>query len=382
MGPAPLEGLLVLELGQNVAAPYAGLLLSELGARVIKVERAEGDDTRGWGPPFWGPDSVVFAALNAGKESVVLDLDRDRDRQALVRLAGRADVLIQNLRPGSLERRGIGPQDLRRLNPRLIHASITAFGRQGPLATEPGYDPLVQAFSGIMSLGGEGDRPVRTPVSLLDMGTGLWCVLGVLMALRERDRSGQGTAIEVSLFETGLAWMPWQLAGVAAGAGQPARYGSGVGFIVPYQAFPAADGELMVSAGNDRLWQALCQAMERPDLGADPSLATNRQRVEARERVVGELERTFRQRSVDQWVERLRAAGVPCSPIQDLPRVWEHPQTAATGMVRSVRHPQVPDFQLLGLPLRLDGLRPRPEAPPPRLGQHTVAVLAELGLED
>jgi crotonobetainyl-CoA:carnitine CoA-transferase CaiB-like acyl-CoA transferase len=382
VGPSPLEGLLVLELGQNVAAPYAGLVLRELGARVVKVERAQGDDTRGWGPPFWGPDSVVFAALNAGKESVVWDLDRDRDRQALLRLAKRADVLIQNWRPGALERRGLGPQDLRRLNHRLIYVSMTAFGPEGPLSAEPGYDPLVQAFCGIMSLGGEGDRPVRTPVSLLDLGTGLWCVLGVLLALRERDDNGQGTTIEVSLFETGLAWMPWQLAGVAAGAGQPARYGSGVGFIVPYQAFAAADGELMVSAGNDRLWQALCLAVDRPDLGADPSLATNRQRVEARDRVVRELERTFRQRSVGEWIDRLRAAGVPCSPIQDLPGVWVHPQTAATQMVTAVPHPQVPDFRLLGLPLRLDGLRPRPDAPPPRLGQHTAAVLAELGLEE
>lgn len=380
MGGSPsLRGLTVIELGQSVAGPYAGFLLRQLGARVIKVERSEGDDTRAWGPPWWGPESVMFAAVNAGKESLVLDLRQPGDREVLLRLAGRADVLIQNWRAGSLKRLGLGGDALRERCPRLIYASISAYGSGGPLAGQPGYDPLVQAFSGVMSITGHpGQPPVRVTVSVLDMGSAMWTVIGVLMALRERERTGLGCEIEGSLFETGLAWMPYQLAGVMAGGGQPGKHGTGLDFLVPYQAFAAADGELMIAAGNDRLWQALCSAIERPDLGEDADLATNPLRVAHRERVQSELGRTFKWRPVADWIERLRAAGVPCSPIQDLPQVLAHEQTEAVRMIAEIDHPDVPGFRLLGLPLRFDGVRPPAGSRPPRLGEHTEAIKAEL----
>lgn len=378
MGMASLAGLTAIELCQSVAGPYAGALLRQLGARVIKVERPGGDDTRAWGPPFWGPESAMFAAINAGKESVVLDLDVPADRALLWRLAERADVLLRNWRPGALERRGFGAEALRARSPRLVVASITAYGPTGPLAGEPGYDPLIQAFSGIMSINGHpGQPPARVSVSVVDMGTAMWTVIGVLMALRERETTGAGGHVEASLFETGLAWMPYQLAGVMAEGRAPGRHGSALGFLVPYQAFETADGELMVAAGNDRLWRALCEAVERPDLRDDPELASNPGRVAHRERVVGELARTFRGAPVLEWEARLRAAGVPCSPVNDLRQALAHEQTASTGMIAPVAHPDIPDFRLVGLPLRLEGERPRPPARPPRLGEHTELIRAE-----
>ena len=368
----------MLELCQNVAGPYAGALLRQLGARVIKVERPEGDDTRGWGPPFWGPESAMFAALNAGKESVVLDLRDDADRALLWRLVERADVLLRNWRPGTLERLGFGTDALRARSPRLISASITAYGPSGPLAGEPGYDPLIQAFSGIMSINGHpGQPPARVSVSVIDMGTAMWAVIGVLTALREREASGRGRDVEASLFETGLAWMPYQLAGTMAEGRPPGRHGSALGFLVPYQVFETADGELMVAAGNDRLWRALCEAIGRPDLRDDPELATNPGRVAHREHVVEELGRAFRGAGAAEWEARLRAAGVPCSPLNDLAQVLAHEQTEASGMIAPVAHPEIPDFRLVGLPLRLDGERPCPPSRPPRLGEHTELVRRE-----
>ncbi|MPZ87735.1 MAG: CoA transferase [Nitriliruptorales bacterium] len=370
MREPPLSDITVVELCQNVAGPYAGLILAQLGARVIKVERpGEGDDTRAWGPPFWNNESAIFAVMNAGKESIALDLDDDADRASLRALTSAADVVLAAWRPGTLERRGFGYEDVVRDNPSVVYGSISGFGTAGPLAGQPGYDPLIQAFSGLMSVTGEpGGGPVRAGTSVMDMGTGMWTALGVLAALRHRSRSGEGTHVTGSLFETGLAWLPYQLVGYLATGESPHRMGSGLAMLVPYQAFPTADGWLVVAAGNDTLWRRLCEAIDRPDLGGDEDLATNPRRVANRDRVVAELTKTLQEGSTEEWQRTLKGAGVPCSPVQNVSEVAAHPQTAAVDMLTRVPHPDIEDFTLPGLPLNFDGWRPRPTGPPPGLG--------------
>lgn len=369
MADLPLQGLRVVELCQNVAGPYAASILGQLGARVVKVERpGEGDSTRAWVPPFWGHESVMFAVMNAGKEGVALDIDDPDDRQQLLNLIADSDVVIESFRPGALERRGLGAEQLRAAHPLLIYCSISGFGSSGPLASDPGYDPILQAFSGLMSLTGEPDaRPVRVGTSVIDMGTGMWAALGVVTAVIARDRTGVGASITTSLLETGLAWIPYQIAAYLATGKVPERTGTGLPMIVPYQVFPTADRDLMLAAGNNALWVRLCSVMGREDLRDDPELATNSQRVERRGQVVDAMTTTLRTRPAAEWYEEFRAAGVPCAIIQDVAEAIEHPQVRSLEMLVPVPHPTIEGFTLTGLPLRFGNLRPKPGGPPPTI---------------
>lgn len=362
----PLDGVVVIELCQNIAGPFATRILGDLGADVVKVERPPGgDDARGWGPPFCGDQSTIFAVMNAGKRTIALDLADAADRERLLELVDRADVVAASWRPGSLERLGLGPGVLRERNPALVTVTLTGFGTDGPLAGQPGYDPLVQAVTGIMSVTGEpGGAPVRVGTSVVDLGTGMWLAIAVLAALRDRDTTGRGSHVDGSLFETGLAWLPHQITGYLSSGHEPGRWGSGMESLVPYQAFAASDGELMVAAGNDRLWQRLCDVIERPDLADDPSLARNAGRVEQRDMVVREVGREFATRSAAEWVDLLGKAGVPCGPILTVGEIAGHEQTAALGMIPEATAGEPP---VAGLPFRLDGWRPRPAGPAPSL---------------
>lgn len=367
--PLPLAGLKVVELCQNVAGPYAGLVLSQLGAEVAKVERpGAGDDTRQWRPPAWEGESTMFMSMNAGKRSVALDLREEGDRDRLWELIDEADVLLQSWRPGSLARAGFGADAVTARCPSLIYCSVTAFGDEGPLAAEPGYDPLIQAFCGLMAVTGEpGGNPVRVGTSIIDMGTGMWAAIAVLSALSRRAADGSGAVIDTSLLETGLGWVPYQIASFLASGAEPAPMGSGMPMLVPYQAFRTARGAIVIAAGNDALWRKLCQAIERPDLGSDPELATNPQRIAARDRVVAELERTLATRTAAEWQVVLREAGVPTSVVHSVGEAIDHPQSRATGMLGPVEHDRIADLRLLGLPFKLDGRRPRPQGPAPDL---------------
>lgn len=366
----PLAGVQVVELCQNVAGPYTTSILGQLGARVIKVERpGDGDSTRGWAPPFWGDESVMFAVMNAGKESVALDIDDPNDRQRLTELIAGSDVVVESFRPGALDRRRLGATELRSNNPSLIHCSVSGFGSEGPLKADPGYDPILQAFSGLMSLTGEREAsPVRVGTSIIDMGTGMWAVIGILAALNERKATGEGTTITTSLLETGIAWIPYQIAGYLATGQVPGRTGTGLPMLVPYQAFPTSDRELMIAAGNDGLWLKLCTVIGREDLRDDRSLATNPQRVARRDQVVETLENTLRTRTASEWYRALRTAGVPSAIIHDVAEAVDHPQVRALEMLVPVHHPTIEDFTLTGLPLRFDNVRPKPSGPPPRTG--------------
>ena len=370
----PLDGLRVLDVTSSLAGPYCTEILAALGADVVKVERPEGgDETRRWWP-LWDGEGVMFLCANTGKRSLALDLSDPRGLEALLRLADRADVFVQ-LRPGLAERRGLGAEAVRERNPRLVYCSIGSFGNRGPLRKLPGYDPLMQAFAGIVSVTGEPDRPgVRSGASLVDQGTGLWAALGILAALRERDATGQGRLVEVSLYETAVGLLPYHLTGFLATGVVPGRHGTAYPGIVPYQAFAAADGELLVAAANDRLFAALCDVLDLPELPEDERFATNLARVEHREELVALLGARFATEPRAVWLERLGQAGVPAAPVQDVGEVARHEQTRVLGLLQDLG-----SYTTVAPPLSVEGERVPHRSPAPALGEHTAEVLAEAG---
>lgn len=368
----PLDGIVVVELGHSVAAPYAGLVLADLGARVIKVENPDsGDYARGWGPPFWGNTSSSFASLNRGKEGITIDYANSSDLSVIRRLIiDEADAVIQNLRPGILERFGLSAEEICAEKPELIWCDIGAFGASGPLARKPGYDPLVQASTGIMSVTGEGNRPpVRVGVSLVDMGSGMWTVIGLLSSLIARAQTGRGARVSTSLYETGLAWMMIPLAGYEAAGDVRRPYGSGVAEIVPYQAFQTADGWMMIAAGNDNLFRKLCSVLGLEHLASDPEYATNTARVTNREKLLPTLAEVISHRQPDELAAALDAAGVPNAPLLTVDKVARHPQTEALAMTVDSG-----GLKLVGVPLAFDGKRPRNPEPAPKLGEHNESL--------
>ena len=371
----PLEGVRVLDLTSSLAGPYCTQILAALGADVVKVEHpGRGDEARAWGPAFAAGGSVMFFAANAGKRSLALDVSTEAGREALLRLAERSAVFVQSLRPGAAERLRLGPADLRARNERLIYCSIGAFGRSGPFAEQPGYDPLIQAAGGIMSVTGEpGRTPVRVGASLIDLGTAAWTALAVLAGLLE----GRGRVLDLSLYETALALLPYQLTNYLATGEIPAREGSAFPLIVPYQVFRTRDGELMIVAGNDRLFRALCEVLGLPSLADDARFATNPLRVANRGELIPSLERRFEVEPSAVWLERLREAGVPAAPVQDVAQVAESEQTQALGILQ-----ELAGFRTVGVPFSADGDRVAYRSPPPRLGEHSAEILAEAGYSD
>lgn len=372
----PFEGMVVVELGHSVAAPFAGQIFGELGATVIKVEKQDGDAARAWGPPFQEGAATLFQSLNRNKQSVVCDLRDAAQTEALRQLiAERADVVLQNLRPGQVDALGLGGAALLALKPSLVYCNMGAFGGVGPLRQHPGYDPLMQAFGGIMSTTGEAGRPsVRVGASIVDMGTGMWAVIGVLAALLQRQTSGRGRIVDVSLFETATTWVSLIAAQVLVSGEAPPRYGSGTASIVPYKGYATADGEIVVAAGNDGLFRSLAKVVGHPEWAQDPRYADNPSRVANQAELYGALDAIFARQPTAYWLERLEAAGLPCSPVNDMNQMLAHPQTQALGLVQRVPGTGM-DF--IGLPLSFDGQRPRPRSRPPMLGEHTATLLGQ-----
>ena len=366
----PLAGRRVLDVTTSYAGPYCTQILAALGAEVIKVEPPAGDFTRSWGPPFWDGWGTLFLAANAGKRSAAVALGDPRGRDAVLRLAERSDVFVQSLRPGLAERRGLGPDDLRARNPDLVYCTIGSYGQAGPLRDLPGYDPMMQATAGIVSVTGEADRPgVRVGVSLIDQGTGQWAAIGILAALL----AGGSRTIDVSLFETAVAYLPYQIIGYLGTGEVAGRHGTAFPLIAPYEIFRAADGELMIAAANDRLFGLLCEALDLP-LATDPRFAANPDRVRNRDELARLVNERLATAPVETWLERLGSAGVPAARVHDVGQVVELEQTRALGLIQ-----QLGGFEVVAPPLSVDGERALHRGPPPELGAHTRDVLAEAG---
>ncbi|MEU9357557.1 CoA transferase [Streptomyces sp. NPDC048301] len=382
--PSPLGGMKVVDLSKILAGPYVTMSLGDLGAEVVKVEHPEGGDpTRSWGPPFNGPDATYYLAANRGKRSVTLDLKSAGGQEAVHRMLEDADVLVENFRPGSSL---AGLFDYRKLSeryPRLVILHISAFGDTGPLRDEPGYDMVAQASAGLMSLTGEPDGPpVKAGYAMGDLGAALFGLVGVTSALVERERTGRGQYVTTSLYESQLALHINWATGYFATGERPTRLGSGHPSLVPYQAYPAADGHFVIAVGNDSLFRRLVTALGRPEWADDPRFAANRDRVAHRTALNAKLESVLVDEPVAHWVDLLGPLGVPVAAIRTLDEVYACPQTAALDMVQTVEHPDVGPLQQVAFPVTFRGARPPVRSAPPTLGRHSRDVLAELGYQE
>jgi formyl-CoA transferase len=362
-----LSGLRVIELGQVLAGPYAGAIFADLGAEVIKIERTEGgDDARRMGPAFRHGDALIFHIFNRGKQSHALDMRTPAGQQAFETLVSTADILVHNLRPDVPALLGIDGPTLTARHKRLIYAAISAFGHVGPMAMRPGYEPLIQAYSGLSSLnGGPDDPPMRGAASVCDQGSGMWVVIGALSLLHRRTLTGRGGIVQASLLETALAWAGQKIDALATTGELPARHRSGHPSLVPYEAFDAADGAFLICAGNDRLFTKLAEILDRPGWATDTRFATNRARLHNKAGLFAEMAPILRSRLRADWIERLEAVGVPASPINSLAEALAEPQVQALDLFQAIPGE---DFSLTALPLTLDGVRPQIAHGAPRLG--------------
>jgi crotonobetainyl-CoA:carnitine CoA-transferase CaiB-like acyl-CoA transferase len=376
---SPLAGVRIVDLSRVLAGPYATMTLADLGADVVKVEHpAGGDETRGWGPPFAGGESAYFLSVNRGKRSVALDLKDPEARDLALELCARADVVIENFRPGGAARLGLEYETVRALRRDIVYCTISGFGSREP-TDRAGYDFTVQAESGLMAITGDSDgEPLKVGVAIVDVLAGLNAATAILAALRRRDLTGEGGRVEVSLLDSAFAALVNVGANALLTGEEPQRYGNAHPSIVPYQPFRAADGWIAVAAANDGLYTRLCQAIDRPDLAADERYATNAARVLNREPLIGELQAVFTARSTDDWERLLLAAGVPAGKIRG---VGEALRTAPA-RTRRVDHPTAGAIELVGPPFKLNSAALGPSTPPPLLGQHTDEVLRELGVDD
>ena len=378
----PLEGIKVLDLSKVLAGPLCAQYLGDLGAEVIKVEAVgQGDETRGW-PPFPAPGlGTVFLSANRNKRSIAINMKSDKGRKLVHELAKSADVAIESFGTGVAERLGIDAASLCALNDRLVHCSISGFGRTGPLKNSPGYDVILQAFSGIMSMtGDEGGGYIRSPISPIDQMTGVHAFSGILASLFARERSGIGAAIQVSLFDTALGLLGYNLQTFWERGTQPAKCGSSHESLCPYQAFETADGPIMIGVANDNLWRKFCAIAGLSAIVDDPKFRTNAERVKHRAETLHHVQSVLATKTVAHWNAVLNEVGIPCSPINTLAQLLDHPHTRADKLIMQYDHPAAGGLNCVGHPVMFVGAERSPGLPPPMLGQHTDDVLKELGL--
>jgi crotonobetainyl-CoA:carnitine CoA-transferase CaiB-like acyl-CoA transferase len=380
----PLDGITVLDFTRVLSGPYCTMQLADMGARVIKIEQpGTGDDTRAWGPPFVHGESAYFLSINRNKESLTLDLKSPSAGRVLDALLAKADVVVENFRPGTMARLGLAYEQLARRLPRLVYCSISGFGQTGPRAAEPGYDAVVQAEGGLMSITGAADgQPFRLGVAISDIVSGMFAVQGVAFALLARERSGHGQLIDVGMLDATAALLTYQ-AGIYFATGRtPGRMGNRHPTIVPYETFAASDGDFVIAIGNDEQWRRFCQVAALTGLALDERFATNRARVANYETLRPLLDERLRARTRNDWVGRLRPAGVPCGSVRDVAEVLQDPQLQARGMIQEVEHASAGAMRVTGVPIKLSNTPGSVRTPPPALGQHTAAILSnDAGLD-
>jgi len=379
--PGPLAGFTVLDLTRVLSGPYCTMVLGDLGARVIKVEQPrKGDDTRHWGPPFVGAESAYFLSINRNKESVTLDFKPPAGREVLEKLIARADVLVENFRPGTLDRAGFGWDAVHARFPRLVYASISGYGQTGPRRNEAGYDAVMQAEGGLMSVTGDADRPgYRLGVAITDMVAGLYCAQGITAALLARERSGDGQHVDIGMLDTTAALLTYQAANWFTTGVVPPRQGNRHATIAPYETFTTSDGEIVVAVGNDESWRRFCPAIGLPELAADPRFDTNKDRMANYADMRPPIDRVFRTATSAEWTARLNAAGVANGEVRNIGQMLDDPQLAAREMVQTLMHPTVGATRVIGAPIKLSATPASLHSAPPVLGQHTDAILNELG---
>lgn len=380
MSMQPLQGLRVLDFSKVLAGPMCTQALGDLGADIIKVEGKDGgDDTRGW-PPFREGSGAVFLSANRNKRSLALDLKTPQGREIVHRLAAEADVVVESFGPGVTERLGIDFATLKKHNPRLIYCSISGFGRTGPLAHGKGYDMILQAFTGMVSIMGEPDNgPVRAPFSPVDQGTGMHAYSSILAALLNRDRTGEGCRIDVSLFDTGVSFLGYMLQAYWERGTEPARYGCAHESLCPYQAFEASDRPVLIGIASESLWKRFCEVSGLRQLLADPRFRTNADRVRHREETIAAVASVIQQRSSAEWVDLLTTEGIPCSLINGFADLMAHPHTRHSGLVASYESDAYGPLQAVVPPVRFDGARMVPGRAAPCLGEHTIEILRNAG---
>jgi glutaryl-CoA transferase len=381
--PEPLAGIKVVDLTRILAGPYCTQALADAGADVVKIEEPrKGDDTRGWGPPFVDGESTYFLSVNRGKRSLTLNLKHEEGRRILRRLVDEADVLVENFRPGTLDRLGFSYEAVRARNPGLVYASVSGYGSDGPWGGKPGYDAIAQGEGGLMSITGMPDGPpTRVGASVADVLAGMTAFHGILLALVRRQKSREGGQVDVSLLESLLAPLSYHASAYLLAGQVPTRLGNRHPSLAPYETFEAADGHVIVGVGNDSLWRAFCAAIDRADLASEPAFATNALRVGNYEALRARVAPILRERAVTEWLIRLDQAGIPCGRVRTVAEALDSDQVRARGLLLDVDHPTLGPGRYLGSPIHLTGASRGSRRPPPLLGQHTQEVLAErLGL--
>jgi formyl-CoA transferase/CoA:oxalate CoA-transferase len=381
----PLDGLLVIDFTRVLSGPYCTMQLADLGARVVKIEQPRGgDDTRAWGPPFVGGESAYFLSINRNKESLTLDLKQEAARGIADALLARADVLVENFRPGTMDRLALGYDRLAATFPRLVYCSISGFGHSGPRQREAGYDAVMQAEGGLMSItGSEDGPPFRLGVAIADLATGLFAAQGILAALLARERTGRGQHVDIAMLDSVAALLTYQASNYFATGTTPPRMGNRHPTIVPYETFRAADGDLVLAVGNDDQFRRLCVVLDRPDLGSDPRFATNAGRVEHYRALKSSLDRAIAARTRQDLMAALRAAGVPGGNVRTVADTLSDPQIADREMIATLHHAVAGDVRVIGSPVKLSDTPAGIRTPPPTLGQHTDAILKQdLGMDD
>ncbi len=375
----PLSGIRVLDLSRVLAGPYCTMVLGDLGADVIKVESPEGDETRGWGPPFVAGESAYFLCVNRNKRSMVVNFKTEHGRQILHELIRRSDVLVENFRPGTLARFSLDFESAAAINSNLIYCSITGFGQTGPLRARPGYDFMIQAMGGLMSVTGEPDgEPMKVGVAAADLFAGQNAVIAILAALQARWQTGQGLHLDIALFDSQVAMLANIASSYLISGNLPTRYGNAHANIVPYQSFQARDSWFVLAVGNDKQFEKLCGLVDEPNLANDARFSTNASRVKHREELIAILKPIFMQRNASEWLSSLEGAAIPCGPINSLDQVFAEPQLKARKMLISMEHSTIGDLKLVGSPLKFNSTPVEYQLPPPRLGEHTEEILKEL----